>query len=183
MAKWCRNILTLPNCDIAIEEALKDYLSTRTCQSDDGEERSEVFLDLEKVTPYPQCIKESMPLYEGDRKNNREAIRQAERKNKEQCGYESYRDWCIENWGTIFNCGTGCRITFKAIMFETASSPPLPVISELALFTGRSVRLVYIEEYAGFCGEVSFYKDRAPDQKTYSINDAPDALMDELAEW
>lgn len=74
-------------------------------------------------------------------------------------------NWNVENWGTKWNAGDVIREDTR-ILFETAWSPPLPVIHRLGeLFPNAVVGLQYREYGCGFEGEyimsngVLYYED------------------------
>ena len=63
-------------------------------------------------------------------------------------GYE----WCIENWGTKWGA-INARIEGDHLVFETAWSPPTPVIVALAKkFPEYTFYFEYFEGGAAFCG-------------------------------
>lgn len=67
-------------------------------------------------------------------------------------GYE----WCVQNWGTKWNA-YHVEVSEGKITFQTAWSPPLPVIRELhRQFPHVTLELEYFERGMGFCGGVTY---------------------------
>ncbi len=80
------------------------------------------------------------------------------REAKAETGYYDWHEWCIAHWGTKWNA---CATQFKedptdtkaTLYFETAWSPPLPVIAKLSTqFPQLSFTLRYWEGGFGFKG-------------------------------
>jgi hypothetical protein len=88
--------------------------------------------------------------------------------------------WCVENWGTKWNSYDG-NVTNVGIGFNTAWSPPTPVIVALSKRIGKSLRLIYDETGMDFCGEVLAQPDGTVEDKCYCPrSDAPKHLKDDL---
>jgi hypothetical protein len=89
--------------------------------------------------------------------------------------------WRVENWGTKWDGYDGRfnddQTTFT---FNTAWSPPLPVIKKLAEITGQTFILGYIEEGMFFCGKYTAGRDFDHDEFYNDIKSAPKELQDEL---
>lgn len=183
MPNWCNNNLTVVDrLTKTFEKTFKDYLSK--------DEHGDFLLDFEKVIPYPKCIKESNQLWEFSKDDKMSAdergklIEEAKKKNTKECGFESWYEWCVQKWGTKWNC-CDPTLTEDGITFTTAWSPPIPVIVELAKLTKTNLRLTYIEEGCGFCGELLANADGTFTDNCYEIPKAPQDLLDELGyeEW
>jgi len=101
--------------------------------------------------------------------------------DEELCKGEGWYDWCIQNWGTKW---TGYDGRFNedqtAFTFDTAWSPPLPVIKKLAELTGETFILEYIEEGMFFCGRYTAGQDGDYDEFYNDIKEAPQELKDSL---
>ena len=94
---------------------------------------------------------------------------------------EQWYGWRLDNWGTKwegydgrFNCDD-----FSSFLFDTAWSPPLPIIKKLAELTGQTFILEYIEEGNFFCGRYIAGSDGETDE-SYDIDKAPKELLDSL---
>ena len=89
--------------------------------------------------------------------------------------------WETENWGTKWNCMDGFVQDIGGIYFNTAWSPACPVIQKLSELIGESLRLTYLEEGMGFCGEFLAHPDGKYEDKVYDdLENVPDDLREEL---
>ena len=89
-------------------------------------------------------------------------------------------EWANANWGTKWNSYEG-NVTEDGISFNTAWSPPSPVIGALAKLIGKPLRLIYDESGMDFCGEILANPDGTYTDSCYSPrSDAPDDLRDDL---
>lgn len=163
MPNYCTNTLMLnEDSNDSILEVIKPYL---------GESGH---LSLEKIRPIPDELKGTTsptPL-DSDPKVQRMLV--------EKYGHDNWYDWCVDNWGTKWDCEV-YHADEKGIGFSTAWSPPIGAIKTLAILTGKDFRLTYVEEGMDFCGEYFAYKNYLENVDCeYSIKDAPDALKEEL---
>jgi hypothetical protein len=94
---------------------------------------------------------------------------------------EEWYNWRVENWGTKWN-GYDGRITDdgSTFTFDTAWSPPLPIIKKLAELTGETLVLQYIEYGMFFCGQYTAGQDGDFDEFYNDIKSAPQELLDSL---
>ena len=93
---------------------------------------------------------------------------------------EDWYGWRDENWGTRSNSYEG-NVTEEGIGFNTAWSPPSPVIVALSKEIGKPLRLIYDESGMDFCGEVLAQPDGTYVDNCYSPrSDAPAELKDDL---
>ena len=101
--------------------------------------------------------------------------------DKELCKGEGWYDWCIQNWGTKWS-GYDGRFNDEqtAFSFDTAWSPPLPIIKKLAEITGQTFVLGYIEQGNFFCGKYTASPEEDYDEFYDDIKSAPKELQDEL---
>ena len=180
MPNWCTNDLTILNEPKPFDKVMKKYIKKRN---------RETFLDFEKIIPFSPCIKESLSIDYFPKKQTLEeyeALKKAqENKCLDECGFKSWYDWSVANWGTKWN-SCDCDFNEYGVSFNTAWSPPIPVIKALAKLTERDLRLIYIEEGCDFCGELLAYNDgQFKDNYYNSVKDAPQSLLDELGyqEW
>jgi len=49
-----------------------------------------------------------------------------------ETGYAYWLEWCVDKWGTKWNAYDAEQIDANTVRFQTAWSPPLPVLAELA---------------------------------------------------
>jgi hypothetical protein len=187
MPNWCNNTLTLnEDSNNSILQVLKDYFTDVPVEIDPETKavlKTETILDLEKMVPYPKCIKETLHLWNVDNKHTPEErtklIEEAKETNLKECGYDSFYDWCIDHWGTKWNTDS-MQTSESGISFVSAWSPPVKAIAKLAKQIKQDLRLTYIEEGMGFCGEFFAYANGTWVDNEYDIKDAPQALLDEL---
>ena len=90
-------------------------------------------------------------------------------------------NWRVENWGTKWN-GYDGRISDdgSTFTFDTAWSPPLPIIKKLAELTGETLVLQYIEYGMFFCGQYTAGQNGDYDEFYNDIQSAPQELLDSL---
>ena len=168
MPNWCNNSLTInEDSNDSILDVLKDYFN-------DGNQ-----LDFELIRPIPKELQGTTSPTPKD------IDPKVQKMLVEKYGHDNWYDWCVDNWGTKWNCEVHYTDE-KCIGFSTAWSPPIGAIKTLAILTGRDFRLTYVEEGMDFCGEYFAYKNYLKNVDCeYSIKDAPDALKEELLgeEW
>lgn len=93
---------------------------------------------------------------------------------------ENWYGWRSEYWNTRSNSYEG-QVTEDGMSFNTAWSPPSPVIAALAKQIGKPLRLIYDEEGMDFCGEVLAKPDGTYVDNCYSPrSEAPDELKEDL---
>jgi hypothetical protein len=95
---------------------------------------------------------------------------------------EGWYEWRVANWGTKwdgydgrFNCDD-----FSSFYFETAWTPPLPIIKKLAELTGETFILQYIEYGMFFCGRYTASPEEYDSEYYDNIENAPTELLDSL---
>lgn len=130
MPNWCYNELTVTGDKEEVKRFAKFVRGNRND------------FDFDKVIPYPEKFRKM---------DEEEPMRS---KGFNAGGYE----WCLNNWGTKWNsCETSAGIsvdgtTFGA-SFDTAWSPPVPVIIKLAeLFPTLRIKLEWEEGGMDFSG-------------------------------
>lgn len=108
--------------------------------------------DFNKVLPYPENFKK---LDDEERELGYEAFHKKygprARNGYNAGGYE----WCSATWGTKWNAHQVVRRDYGGVCvsFQTAWSPPKPVISALhKLFPDLTLSLEYFEMGVGYCG-------------------------------
>lgn len=89
-------------------------------------------IDFEKIIPMPESIKNNMDS--GD-----------------------WYDWSCENWGTKWNSTDTHIVDDDCIEFDTAWSPPIPVLERLSKENpDKPINHYYIDEGVNFAGEASY---------------------------
>lgn len=105
--------------------------------------------------------------------------------NIEKYGHATWYGWAIENWGTKWEAhsvdeGEFTGDGYMVYCFDTAWSPPSPVIAELSrMFPKVYVTLKFIEAGVGFAG-YEVYKSGEIDD-SYEYNCSP--TVDEYCEF
>lgn len=169
MTNWCECDLTITGQDV---QKVLDAISSEA--SGDKDER---IFDFGKLIPYPDKFnkmdernheygKKVNDLI-GSKKNKKKIEKelvalQVEYQDALKDGYNSGGyEWCCRNWGTKWNAFS-TRITSQSkkramVRFETAWSPPVPVIAVLAeRFPDFKFVMKYYEMGMGFQGEQVF---------------------------
>lgn len=159
MPNYCSNTLMLnEDSNDSILDVLKDYLDKK------GN------LSFRKIRPVPTALRKVD-------KNDKELCQKLIRKY----GADSAWDWCVDNWGTKWECEV-YHSAPDGIGFVTAWSPPIGIVKTLSILTGREFRLTYIEEGEDYCGEYFSYPNwlQNHDHEFAPIKSAPKKLKKEL---
>ncbi|HEU5085948.1 MAG TPA: hypothetical protein VFT99_00840 [Roseiflexaceae bacterium] len=189
MPNHCENDLYIsgPNVDAVLEFI--------------GITRAEPTFDFNTLIPYPErfaqmddeyrAIPDLVGLYRGTPEYEQRAAARAvagsayvakwgTSQNGYNCGgYE----WCHTNWGTKWNAYDVARRDYDGhvvVTFQTAWSPPKPVIVALALrFPDHTFSLEYFERGMGFCGGFTCLSQ----EDWWDENDEPWKAGRPVAEW
>lgn len=155
MPNWCE-------CDLEVEGPA-DRVAAFLEFAKGTEDREITPFDFNRFIPYPDEYRRMDAEYAAWAAHKPWAERTPEeRANPPKDGFNSGGyEWCIENWGTKWNA---CRVALgergewdgevtQAVHFETAWSPPEPVVRKAAeLFPDLTFTLRYFECGAGFNG-------------------------------
>lgn len=165
MPNYCNNVLMLnEDSNDSILEVLKDYMPNGV-------------LDFDLIRPIPDELRgTTSPTPDATDPEVRKSLIQ-------KYGADNWYDWCVQNWGTKWNCDMDCENSSDAsISMDTAWSPPIPIVAQLSKLTGRDFRLLYCEEGMDFCGEFFSYKNILLNQdcEFSPISDAPEKLKEEI---
>jgi len=140
MPNWCMNSVYIEHDDTAMINRVEDAYK-----------RHELF---EEFIPVPASLKNpDAGTHGGPDAERYDAVRAA---NKEQHGYDSWYDFCVEQWGTKWDVGgeydTVIRNGNKLILsFDSAWAPPLEAFSKM-LDLGFHIRAFYWEPGMCFAG-------------------------------
>ncbi len=128
---------------------------------------------------------------------NIDAIADRYHENMTKYGHMSWYSWCVENWGTKWNAGSvSCDTTVGNMellasaqdtspveityTFDTAWSPPTPVIAKLSeMYPTVSITHSYIEEGYVFAGEVMY---QAGEVVSSNETESADEMF-EISDW
>ena len=122
MPNWTRNEVTLtgPNAK-QIMNQIVHYSS----------KYKETLFDFNRILPMPEELKEVLSPNEENSKKEKQRL-------KDKYGADNWYDWCCDNWGTKWN---SCETFYEpeeneehkaTVFFNTAWSPPIPVLAELS---------------------------------------------------
>ena len=144
MPNWCENVIVVKGSHEELEE-LETFLKQ-------GKED----FDFNLFIPYPKEYEE----LDSKAREMREQGVDWELIPKDGYNSGGY-DWCIENWGTKWNAyEPSVRFVedeLLTIHFDTAWSPPTPIVEKMALmFPSLTFYLNYHEDGMGFLGSAIF---------------------------
>ena len=165
-----------------IGEVIKPYLT------DKGDN-----IDFNKILPMPEGIYKTTlestieKITEPKTKEEIEA-RQKEHdllqeQNLKDYGYKNWYDWSVDKWDTKWNAYSCWTLEddsindvddFGDIGFQTAWSPPIAVIRELAKLTGETLRMTYFDEGYMFAGEYIVGPDGEQDNCYEDMDEIPE---------
>jgi hypothetical protein len=142
MPNWCSNDLTITT------KTPKQFVKLIQGITNDSDQP----FDFNRIIPTPQELLDSSSP---NRTNPQEM--------KDKYGYEDWYNFRCARWGTKWNaCDVEMRIespTEVSISFNTAWSPPMPVIEAIAQkYPFADITLSFYEEGMGFAGEVVYSK-------------------------
>lgn len=129
-------------------------------------EGSEATIDANKIIPYPKEYKDRDEKAE---KHNEE-VRKTGKGEWMKDGYNSGGyDWCLKNWGTKWGMYDFTEVKYfersAVIGFQTAWSPPIPLITKLGeMFPELTFTLRYYEGGMGFQGVYKIKGDDVLDE-------------------
>ena len=171
-----------------IGSIIKPYLT------DDGKN-----IDFNKILPMPEgilktCDASSVAEITKQRTPEEEEARQKEQdllqeQNEKDYGFKSWYDWSVAIWDTKWNAYSCYTLEDESLAledvsdlgFQTAWSPPINVIRELAKLTGESLRMSYYDEGWMFGGEYLVNADGSETDNCYDdIDNCPEHLKEEL---
>ena len=141
---------------------------------------------LNDMSTHEELTKQRTPEEQKERDALIESLKE---QNKKETGHESWYEWCVTNWDTkwsAYDCWTleddfNKIEDFTNIGFQTAWSPPINVIRELAKLTGQALRLTYFDEGWDFGGEYLVEADGSEQDNFYNDpKDCPEELWEEL---
>jgi hypothetical protein len=182
MPNHCTNLLSCTSGK-TIGSIIKPYLT------EDGKR-----IDFNKIVPMPERIHKTtleIPiLLDAEQQEAWEKEQEIlQEQNLKDYGYKNWYDWSVANWDTKWNAYSCYTLEDESLTledlsdigFQTAWSPPINVIRELAKLTGESLRMSYYDEGWMFGGEYIVNADGSEIDNCYEdIDDCPDHLKEEL---
>jgi len=139
---WCNNGLTLSHADPSrVKAAVEAYREGRL---------------LDHFVPVPEALKNpDTASWGGDNADEKDLLRAQLR---EQYGYESWYDFCVNNWGTKWDVGGDDGTehweegdTTASFSFDSAWAPPIAAYEQMVA-QGFSVEGYYYEPGMAFVG-------------------------------
>lgn len=179
MPNWCENDLYVDG-PVADVEKFKQHV---------GMFNADPTFDFGTVIPYPDNFKqmdaECPSWQEEDRTAKLEAYKAKWGTDKDGYNSGGY-EWCIHNWGTKWSAGDVSVYDHpkrgECIAFNTAWSPPIPIIAKLnELFPTLTFVLEYFECGAAFCGGATFYSQEECKDYGYEFGEAQGVWSGEYA--
>ena len=187
MPNHCTNLLSCTSGK-NIGEIIKPYLT------DDGKN-----LDFDKIIPMPdgiiktfqdstieEIIKERTPE---EKEARQKVLDDLQEQNLKDYGHKNWYDWCVANWDTKWNAYSCYTLEDDSLKledihdfgFQTAWSPPINVIRQLAKLTGESLRMSYYDEGWMFGGVYHVLPDGSETDECYDDPEkCPEDLREEL---
>lgn len=140
MPNWCSNDLTIKT------QTPEQFVEVIQAITNDSEQP----FDFNRIIPIPEELKNTSAP------NNTNA-----QEMKDKYGYTDWYEFQVSNWGTKWNA---CDVTLEiesptelSLSFNTAWSPPIPVIEKISeMFSFADITLNYYEEGMGYYGEMIF---------------------------
>jgi len=170
MPNYCSNMITLGHDDPAMILRAKEAFATGNF--------------LQAFIPVPEgLLTEGGESYGGDDHKKYDAIRA---KNKAEFGYNSWYDWCVNEWGTKWDVGDGNGINtwddheFIAY-FDSAWSPPIAAYEKLE-DQGFRIYATWYEPGCAFAGIYDEYGVTDFDLSDMDSQDVINELPQELDE-
>jgi hypothetical protein len=107
-------------------------------------------IDFEKVIPTPASVDMETPF-----------------------GENGWYDWRVKNWGSKWNSYSP-SLQGESLFFQTAWSPPLPIITKLSEILKTRLVLDYLDEGCGFIGRFTADYENGDDDECYGdVAEAP----------
>jgi hypothetical protein len=182
MPNHCTNLLSCTSGK-TLGQIIKPYLT------DDGKN-----IDFNKIVPMPEGIYKtttegSFKIRNAEQQEEWEKEQEIlQEQNLKEYGFSSWYDWSVANWDTKWNAYSCYTLQDDLgidevceLGFQTAWSPPINVIRQLAKLTGESLRMSYYDEGWMFGGEYLVEADGSESDNCYDdIDNCPEHLKEEL---
>jgi hypothetical protein len=144
MPNWCNNVVEIGHEDPAKLKALVEaYNDGKFCSF---------------AIPVPESLQITAGREGDDNDPKQIALEAAQKSNIATHGYKDWYDFCVNKWGTKWDCGgDGDQIELEpgqdntTLCFDSAWSPPMGVYEAL-MDQGFRVRAYYYESGMAFCG-------------------------------
>lgn len=172
MPNWCSNTLTLTHEDPKMIARAKEAFANGNF--------------LQEFLPVPADLlnEETTTHYaDVDKQQAVDALKQA---NRDKHGYESWYDWCVNEWGTKWDVGDGQGIQTwdeheLIVYFDSAWAPPARAYEKLDDL-GFTVYATWYEPGCAFAGMYDEYGITDYDLSNMDSKEVQDNLPQELDE-
>ena len=166
MPNWCQNFLTLENKELNFEEIVAPY-----CVDGKDINNPPKVISFEKIHPIPDELKNTTAPSQEPEEVKNELF--------EKYGASDWYDWCIKNWSTKWEPADSSEMDKGGVYFNTAWSPPIELVRELARKTNQTFVLWYYECGMAFAGRAFCRPDGELDDEFYEdCRQAPDDLRE-----
>ena len=175
MPNWCSNTIEIEGT----KEQINKFVSF--LEENGGKNWFSFF------RPCPQELTDTVSGFVGE---DKQAAHEAQQKsNIEKYGHSDWYSWCVENWGTKWNCDAQdwmkvenpnedeASVTF---WFDSAWSPPTALYEFIESNSEFIVTASYLEEGMSFVGQFTGGMDECYEfSDVDSLEDIPEELVDE----
>jgi len=171
MPNWCSNKLEIQGNKKDVAKVL-NFVGNK-------KDNNQKVLDFQKIIPMPEELANTTSPTQKDEKAKAKKL-------SKKYGASNWYDWHILRWGTKWNCD-GARIEDGVddknitIGFETAWSPPLPIVLSLAKkFPKINFRLDYIEPGMCYAGSLNVQGKDIHDEQYDSDSEGYNNMAEEF---
>lgn len=175
MPNWCSNTIEIEGT----KEQINKFVSF--LEEKNGKDWFSFF------RPCPQELVDTVSGFVGE---DKQAAHEAQQKsNIEKYGHSDWYSWCVDNWGTKWNCDAQdwmkvenpnedeASVTF---WFDSAWSPPTALYEFIESNSEFIVTASYLEEGMSFVGQFAGGMDECYEfSDVDSLEDIPEELVDE----
>lgn len=167
MPNWCSNTLTLQHDDPSMIRRAKQAFS-------DGRL-------LDEFIPVPAELKISDSPGTKD-----QDLQQQYQANQNRHGYQTWYDFCVNEWGTKWDVGRDDGITdvddhMLCVYFDSAWAPPVEAYKKLEEL-GFRIDAMYYEPGVGFCGKYDEFGDDYYEMEGMNSSDVIDNIPRDIDE-
>ena len=159
MPNWCSNTLMLEGSNDTIQQVLEFIKGDK-----------DQIIDFEKIIPVPLELSNSN-AYIGVEAQRSDAEKTIAQNNIEKYGYPDWYYFCIGEWGTKWNARDSVLGNDNKICFDTAWSPPIPVLFKLSqMFPYIKLLMTYTSEQYDFIGRCEIQNGEVDDKIMFHEN-------------
>lgn len=170
MPNWCANTLTIIHENPSMISRAKEAFANGNL--------------LQEFIPVPaDLLNEETTTHYSD-VDKQQAVDELKASNRAKHGYESWYDWCVNEWGTKWDVGDGNGIQTwddheLIVYFDSAWAPPIAAYEKLQDL-GFTVYATYYEPGCAFAGIYDECGDNCYNLSGMNSNEVRDELPSEL---